>query len=91
MFYVYVLHSAKDSGLYIGFSADLRRRVREHADGLAAATAHRRPFGLIYYEAYAEELDARGREVFLKSGAGRTYLKKQRRHYFVGHPLRQTA
>jgi integrase len=30
MFYVYVLHSEFDQGLYIGFSADLRRRLAEH-------------------------------------------------------------
>ncbi|HQF39045.1 MAG TPA: GIY-YIG nuclease family protein [Opitutaceae bacterium] len=33
MFYVYVLHSESDAGLYIGFSADLRRRLREHQAG----------------------------------------------------------
>jgi len=43
---------------------------------------------LIYYEAYVEEADARGREEFLKSGSGRTYLKRQCRHYFAIHPLR---
>ena len=91
MFYVYVLQSENDAGLYIGFSADLRRRMREHRDGLAAATAHRRPLRLVFCEAYIEEADARGREEFLKSGAGRTYLKKQCRQHFAGHPLRTTA
>ena len=82
MFYVYGLHSESDAGLYIGFSSDPRRRLREHQAGLAPATAHRGPWRLIYYEANAEESDARGREEFLKSGAGRTYLKKQCRNYF---------
>ena len=89
MFYVYVLHSASDAGLYIGFSSDLRRRLREHQAGTAPATAHRGPWRLIYYEAYVEESDARGREEFLKSGAGRSYLKKQGRHYFTANPLRK--
>ncbi len=88
MFYIYVLHSESDAGLYIGFSGDLRRRLCEHQSGLAAATAHRGPWRLIYYEAYVEEADARGRERFLKSGAGRTYLRKQCRHYFAIHQLR---
>lgn len=91
MFYVYVLHSESDAGLYIGFSADLRRRLHQHQTGLAPATVYRGPWGLIYYEAYVEEADARGREEFLKSGAGRTYLKKQCRHYFTSHPLRTAA
>ena len=33
MFYVYLLHSAKDNGFYIGFSTDLKRRLAEHTPG----------------------------------------------------------
>jgi hypothetical protein len=32
--------------------------------------------------------DAETRERFLKSGSGRTYLKKQMREFFRTHPLR---
>ena len=91
MHYVYVLQSESDHGLYIGYSANLKRRVREHAEGLAEATRHRGPWRLIYYEAYVEAEDALGRERFLKSGAGRTYLKKQNRLHFAKHPLRTIA
>jgi len=88
MFYVYVLHSQLDHGLYIGYSADLKRRFTEHEQGLSRSTAHRRPVELAYYEAYCCQADAEGRERFLKSGAGRNFLKKQLRHYFALHPLR---
>ena len=88
MFYVYVLHSEFDQGLYIGFSADLRRRLAEHRQGLAFATSFRGPWRLIYYEAYLEEEDALGRERYLKSGGGRRFLKNQLRHYLEKHPLR---
>src|SRR6516225_4861720 len=71
MFYVYLLHSAKDNGFYIGFSTDLKRRLAEHIRGAAFATKSRGPWKLIYYEAYTEREDAEGREKFLKSGAGR--------------------
>ncbi len=30
MFYVYVLKSVKDDGLYIGYTDDLKRRIFEH-------------------------------------------------------------
>jgi predicted GIY-YIG superfamily endonuclease len=30
MFYVYLLHSTKDNGFYIGYSTDLKRRLSEH-------------------------------------------------------------
>jgi putative endonuclease len=88
MFYVYVLQSESDQGLYIGFSTDLRRRLREHQGGEAVATASRGPWRLIYYEAYLEEADALGREKFLKSGAGRRFLGKQLRHHFAKTPAR---
>jgi putative endonuclease len=91
MFYVYVLHSDSDSGLYIGFSTDLRRRMKEHREGKAFATSYRGPWRLIYYEAYLEEQDALGREQYLKSGGGRRLLKNQFRNYLAKHPLHKTA
>ena len=71
MFYVYLLHSAKDNGFYIVFSTDLKKRLSEHMRGASFATKSRGPWKLIYYEAYTERKDAEGRERFLKSGAGR--------------------
>jgi putative endonuclease len=91
MFYVYVLHSESDLGLYIGFSTDLRRRLAEHRQGKAFATAFRRPWRLIYYEAYVEEADALGRERYLKSGGGRRLLKSQLKHYVAKHSVREQA
>jgi putative endonuclease len=91
MFYVYVLQSESDGGLYIGFSTDLRRRLKAHQAGEAFATSYRGPWRLIYYEAYLEEQDALGREQYLKSGGGRRFLKNQLRHYLTKHPLRKTA
>ena len=88
MFYVYVLQSDSDDGLYIGFSTDLRRRLAEHKEGKAFATSYRGPWRLIYYEAYLEEADALGRERYLKSGGGRRFLRNQLRHYLLKHPLR---
>ncbi|MCK4357724.1 MAG: GIY-YIG nuclease family protein [Candidatus Cloacimonetes bacterium] len=66
MFYVYVLKSKKDRNLYIGSTNDLRRRMREHNTGRVFSTKSRRPFELIYYEAYKTEKDARKREKALK-------------------------
>ena len=91
MFYVYVLQSVKDDGLYIGYSAALRKRLVQHKTGTAFATSYRAPWKLIYYEAYLEAADAKGREVFLKSGSGRKFLMKQLTHYFQKHPFRPAA
>lgn len=86
MFYVYVLHSAADFGFYIGYSTDLKRRLSEHKQGAAAATKYRGPWKLICYEAYIERADAEGRERYLKSGAGRRFLRTQLRHYLEKFP-----
>jgi len=89
MFYVYVLQSETDDGLYMGFSTDLRRPIKEHQAGKSFATSYRRPWRLIYYEAYLEE-DALGRERYLKSGGGRRFFKSQLKHHLIKHPLRET-
>ena len=86
MFYVYVLHSEKDGKLYTGFSNDFKNRIKYHEQGKVASTKDRRPLKLIYYEAYLFEKDAKGREVFLKSGSGKKFLKKQLTHYFEECP-----
>ena len=91
MHYVYVLRSLRDDGLYVGYSANLRRRLVQHNEGAAVATSHRGPWKLIYYEAYLEQVDALGRERYLKSGAGRRFLKTQLRHYLKGNPIRGAA
>ena len=84
--YVYVLHSGSTSRLYIGMTSNLKRRLTEHQENRASATAQRGPWKLIYYEAYLMSGDAEGRERFLKSGAGHRFLDKQMKFYFVGHP-----
>jgi putative endonuclease len=79
MYYMYLLQSPKADDIYIGFTPDLRRRMREHR------TEHRR-WNLVYYEAYVSEKDARLREQRLKHhGSGKVELKKRLRHSFELH------
>ncbi len=91
MHYVYVLRSIGDGGFYIGYSANLRRRIAQHIEGAALATSYRGPWKLIYYEACLERADALGREKYLKSGGGRRFLRSQLKHYLQKHPLWTTA
>jgi len=78
MYYLYILKSQKDDGLYIGSTNDLRRRLSEHNSGKARATMSRRPFELRYYEAYFSEDDARRREASLKKDGRALVLLKTR-------------
>ncbi len=77
MYFVYVLFSDKDKQLYIGYTNDLKRRLAEHQSGKSAATRHRLPLKIIYYEGYLKWSDARRREKYLKGGNGRGQLKIQ--------------
>lgn len=66
MCYVYILKSKKDKYLYIGYTNDLKRRFKEHNDGKEFSTKNRRPFEIVYYEAYKSKEDAVHREQNLK-------------------------
>jgi len=66
MYYTYIIKSQKDHNLYIGSTNNLRLRIKKHNDGLVCSTKSRRPFNLLYYEAYKSEKDAMKRESNLK-------------------------
>lgn len=66
MYYVYILKSQVDKRLYIGVTNDLKRRFKQHNSGSSTATEYRKPFLLIYYEAYRNKSDAYTRESKLK-------------------------
>lgn len=83
MYYVYILRSKKDKDLYIGCTKDLRKRFKEHNDGLSDSTSQRRPFELIYYEAILNKEDAFDREKYLKTGWGRNYLRKTLKRFLA--------
>lgn len=82
MHYVYILESLKDEKMYVGYTNDLRRRIDEHNQGKSFATAPRKPFKLIYYEAYIYREDAEKRERFFKTGWGRNYISRALNNYF---------
>ena len=77
MYYTYVLESKKDRKRYIGFTGDLKKRIKDHNDGLNKATRDRRPFILIYYEACLDKESAIKREKYLKTGWGNRYLNQR--------------
>jgi len=83
MWYAYVLRSKKTDGWYIGSTRDLRKRILSHNAGKNRATQHGRPWELLYYEAGHNRDDARGREMYLKSGMGRRYLKNRLKFFFA--------
>ncbi|OGF80870.1 excinuclease ABC subunit C [Candidatus Giovannonibacteria bacterium RIFCSPHIGHO2_12_44_12] len=80
MYWVYVLKSLRDNQLYVGRTADLRKRLEDHKRGKVLSTKARRPFKLVYCEASNDIKDADHREKYLKTTWGKRYLKHRTRN-----------
>lgn len=79
-YYLYILQSIKNKSFYIGYTSDLKNRIKQHNSGESLATKHR-PYKLIFYEVFLNERDARNREEYLKGGYGRRTIKKMLKNY----------
>ena len=87
MYYTYILLCKSDTlgqDLYIGFTNDLRDRVKEHKAKSVKTTKKFDAVTLIYYEACLSKKDALKRELQLKTGFGRGYLKRRLGNYLAG-------
>ena len=83
MYYVYLLRSKENNKVYTGFTANLKRRVKEHFSKKSFTTSRMKLLQLIYYEAFISEQDAREREVYLKTTQGKRTLKLMLKHTFA--------
>lgn len=70
MYFVYILQSEEDKGLYVGFTSNIENRLRSHNLGRVKSTSHRKPLRLIYKESYSTRAEACEREKYLKSYRG---------------------
>jgi len=77
MFFVYAIKSTEHNYIYVGLTNNLDRRIKQHQSGHEKTTRYYRPFKLIYTEECNNRLFARKREKFLKSGAGKEFLKNK--------------
>src|SRR5690554_1137262 len=76
MYYVYVLYSKKFGRMYVGMTVDPTVRLKEHNSGKTRSTKAFVPWELIHSEVYLTRDDAREREKYLKSAAGRRWRNK---------------
>jgi putative endonuclease len=59
----------------------LKKRLREHNQGLNPSTKRYRPWKLIYYEACLNEKDCARREGYIKTTQGGRMLKRRLKEY----------
>lgn len=83
MYLVYVLRSFKNHHWYTGYTDDLQKRLRQHANGESTYTKNRGPYEVIYYEACRNKTDARAREIYLKTGMGKRYLRNRLKRFLT--------
>jgi len=76
MFYVYILQ-LKDGSYYIGYSSNLKQRIKEHDQGLVSSTKNLRPVKLIFYAAFSNIKKALAFEKYLKSSSGFAFRNKR--------------
>ena len=76
MAFVYVLYSPSRQRTYVGCSENWQARLDVHNAGRVAATRSGIPWRLVHLEEVDGILQARRREVYLKTSAGRRWLKK---------------
>lgn len=75
MYYVYIL-LCNDKRTYVGSCFDLRERLNLHSNGKVSATKNRLPIKLFSYFAFSDKYTMYKFEKYLKSGSGRSFIKK---------------
>jgi putative endonuclease len=68
--YVYILKSINFKRHYIGYTVDIKKRVKEHNIGNTKSTRPFKPWKLIYYEEFNDKSEAYKREWHLKHPKG---------------------
>lgn len=78
MFYVYLIQSQKGSAnKYIGFTSDLKRRLRDHNTGNSHFTSKYKPWCLVTYIGFSDKHQALEFEKYLKGHSGRAFAEKR--------------
>jgi putative endonuclease len=77
MFFVYIIFSEKAGKKYIGQTVDLELRLDQHNSNFYVSyTNNKGPWILVHSESYLSRGEAIIREKYLKSGAGRDWIKR---------------
>ncbi len=72
---VYVIQSLKDGRFYVGMSENVDLRLKQHNKGMTTSTRFYKPWKLLFFEEYVSRAEARKREIYLKSGSGKEFIK----------------
>jgi putative endonuclease len=74
-YYVYAIKSLIKTYIYVGLTSSIEKRIQQHNRGRNRSTKAYKPFKLIHSETFYTREEARKREIYLKSGVGKEFLK----------------
>jgi putative endonuclease len=75
MYFVYIIYSERFEKFYVGLSADIKQRLQTHNSGKVKSTKSFIPWRVVYTEKFKTRPEAREKEKYLKSAAGRRWRK----------------
>ena len=77
MYYVYLIQSKNfPNQRYIGYTEDLKQRLKEHNAGMSTHTKKYAPWDLITYVAFSNKYAALDFETYLNKGSGHAFANK---------------
>lgn len=77
MYYTYILYNKITSRYYIGYTPDLKNRLRKHQAGQVKSTKSNLNYQLEWYCAFKTKLQALDFERYLKTGSGIAFMNKR--------------
>lgn len=77
MYYVYFLSNQSGNFIYVGYSSNVDRRVKQHNAGNVISTKFHRPLTLKGFIAVDSKKKALKLERYFKGGSGKAFLRKR--------------
>lgn len=76
IYITYILKSVEYDKTYVGITDNIDRRINQHNNGYNTYSKRYKPWKIIHTEPYQNRKNARVREKYLKSCAGRKWINK---------------
>jgi len=75
MFFLYILHSKKLNRYYVGYTADLEKRLLEHNNGISTYTSKANDWVFKYQESFPTREEAHRQELAIKMKKSVRYIE----------------
>ncbi len=78
MKYIYLIQSISHlDQRYVGITSNIKKRLQAHNEGRSPHTLKYKPWIIVTYIAFSDDVKAHEFEKYLKSGSGRTFANKR--------------